>query len=151
MLLQRLEAKLKIKSSPKPQAPVKFKDAVGRKFSFPFGKCNTWEGMFELVKEAFKHVEIIGPHVDAGHFDLVGGDGEIILPQLWETMIRPDAAITMHMWPMPELPPPPPPPPPPLPSSSRSGLPPPPPPPPAKKKSTKTRVIRAGRTESFSF
>jgi hypothetical protein len=73
--------------------------------------------MEELIKQAFLHVDIIGPHVHEGHYDLVGPDGEIILPQVWETMVQPDWAITMHMWPMPEPPqvkheePPPPPPP----------------------------------------
>ncbi|KAI9826468.1 MAG: hypothetical protein M1819_007361 [Sarea resinae] len=89
--------------------PIKFKDAVGRKFSFPFHLCNTWVGMEELIKQAFLHVEVIGPHVAEGHYDLVGPNGEIILPQVWETMVEPDWAITMHMWPMPEPPPPPPP------------------------------------------
>jgi hypothetical protein len=67
--------------------------------------------MEELIKQAFLHVDVIGPHVHEGHYDLVGPDGEIILPQIWETMIQPDWAITMHMWPMPEPPPPPPEPP----------------------------------------
>ena len=65
--------------------------------------------MEELIKQAFLHVDVIGPHVHEGHYDLVGPDGEIILPQVWETMVQPDWAITMHMWPMPEPPPPPPP------------------------------------------
>jgi hypothetical protein len=82
--------------------------------------------MEDLIKQAFLHVDVIGPHVHDGHYDLVGPDGEIILPQVWETMIQPDWAITMHMWPMPE-PPPPPPPPPGIPGGP---LPPPPPPPP---------------------
>lgn len=60
--------------------------------------------MEELIKQAFLHVEIIGPHVQHGHYDLIGPNGEIILPQVWETMIEPDWAITMHMWPMPEQP-----------------------------------------------
>ena len=58
--------------------------------------------MEELIKQAFLHVDIIGPHVQQGHYDLIGPNGEIILPQVWETMIEPDWAITMHMWPMPE-------------------------------------------------
>ncbi|KAL8962708.1 MAG: hypothetical protein Q9193_000926 [Seirophora villosa] len=91
--------------------PIRFKDAVGRKFSFPFHLCNTWEGMEDLIRQAFLHVEVIGPHVADGHYDLVGPNGEIILPQVWETMIEPDWVITMHMWPMPEPPPPPPAPP----------------------------------------
>jgi hypothetical protein len=58
--------------------------------------------MEDLIRQAFLHVDVIGPHVQEGHYDLVGPNGEIILPQVWETMIEPDWAITMHMWPMPE-------------------------------------------------
>ena len=61
--------------------------------------------MEDLIRQAFLHVEIIGPHVADGHYDLVGSNGEIILPQVWDTMIEPDAMITMHMWPLPEPPP----------------------------------------------
>lgn len=64
--------------------------------------------MEDLIKQAFLHVDVIGQHVHDGHYDLVGPDGEIILPQVWEVVIQPDWAITMHMWPMPEPPPPPP-------------------------------------------
>lgn len=78
--------------------------------------------MEELIKQAFLRVDIIGPHVHQGHYDLTGPDGEIILPQMWETLVQPDWSITMYLWPMPEsradfpgmeilpLPPPPPPP-----------------------------------------
>ncbi|TGO50444.1 hypothetical protein BCON_0183g00070 [Botryotinia convoluta] len=65
---------------------IKFKDA----------------GMEELVKQAFRHVDVIGPHVNDGHYDLLGPTGEIILPQVWESVIEPGWLITMHMWPMPE-------------------------------------------------
>lgn len=101
------------------QKPIKFKDAVGRKFSFPFHLCSTWsvcysnsmeqsslkvdngpQGMEYLIKEAFTHVEVIGPHVEQGHYDLLGPQGEIILPHVWETVVEPDWTITMHMWPM---------------------------------------------------
>ena len=60
--------------------------------------------MEDLIRQAFLHVEVIGPHVAEGHYDLVGPNGEIILPQVWETMVEPDWTITMHMWPMPEPP-----------------------------------------------
>ncbi|OTB16883.1 hypothetical protein K445DRAFT_58342, partial [Daldinia sp. EC12] len=79
---------------------IRFKDAVGRKFSFPYHLCQTWQGMEELIKQAFLHVDVIGPHVQAGHYDLIGPNGEIILPQVWEKVIEPDWAVTMHMWPM---------------------------------------------------
>lgn len=112
------------KPPPEKKKPIKFKDAVGRKFSFPFDLCCTWQvtlqtlplmivrsdlmlafypqGMEELIRQAFLHIEVIGPHVAEGHYDLVGPNGDIILPQVWETVIEPDWTITMHMWPIPE-------------------------------------------------
>ncbi|KAF7620123.1 hypothetical protein F9C07_1428193 [Aspergillus flavus] len=92
------------KPPPEKKKPIKFKDAVGRKFSFPFDLCCTWQGMEELIRQAFLHIEIIGPHVAEGHYDLIGPNGDIILPQVWETVIEPDWTITMHMWPIPEKP-----------------------------------------------
>ncbi|OHX00977.1 hypothetical protein CSPAE12_00332 [Colletotrichum incanum] len=84
----------------KDKAPIKFKDAVGRKFSFPFHLCSTWTGMEELIKQAFIHVDVIGPQVQEGHYDLIGPNGEIILPQVWDNVVEPDWAIEMRMWPM---------------------------------------------------
>lgn len=77
--------------------------------------------MDDLIQQAFMHVEGIGDHVAAGHYDLIGPDGEIILPRIWEMVVQPDWAITMHMWPMAEEPkeekdPKPPAPPPPIPT-----------------------------------
>lgn len=60
--------------------------------------------MEELIRQAFLHVEVIGEHVNKGYYDLVGPSGDIILPQVWDTVIQPGWAITMHMWPMPEEP-----------------------------------------------
>lgn len=62
------------------------------------------QGMEALIHQAFLHVDVIGNHVREGHYDLIGPDGEIILPQVWETMVKPDWGITMHMWPLPEPP-----------------------------------------------
>jgi len=72
--------------------------------------------MQTLIKQAFLHVDVIGPHVNEGHYDLVDSDGQIVLPQIWQFMVKPDWEVVMHMWPMPEpvternyaLPPPPP-------------------------------------------
>ncbi|RAO71237.1 uncharacterized protein BHQ10_007249 [Talaromyces amestolkiae] len=97
-------AKAAAKPPPEKKKPIKFKDAVGRKFNFPFHLCATWQGMEELIRQAFLHVEVIGPHVAEGHYDLVGPSGDIILPQVWETVVEPDWTITMHMWPIPEKP-----------------------------------------------
>ncbi|KAL9085504.1 MAG: hypothetical protein Q9165_007549 [Trypethelium subeluteriae] len=107
---------LEAATAPKEEKPIKFKDAVGRKFSFPFHLCKTWKvgfihfnmvaespvGMEELICQAFEHVDIIGYHVQERHYDLMGPNGEIILPQVWETVVQPDWSITMHLWPMEE-------------------------------------------------
>lgn len=74
--------------------------------------------MEELIRQAFLHIEVIGPHVAEGHYDLIGPNGDIILPQVWETVIEPDWTVTMHMWPIPEKPKTPEPPPPPDPPVS---------------------------------
>nr|POE63362.1 hypothetical protein CFP56_04265 [Quercus suber] len=101
---KELEAEAaKLKPTPDSlKAPIRFKDALGRKFSFPWHICKSWKGMEGLIRQAFLHVDVLGEHVHAGHYDLTGPDGEIILPQVWDTMIQPDVEVTMHMWPMSE-------------------------------------------------
>ncbi|KAF7906973.1 uncharacterized protein EAF01_004560 [Botrytis porri] len=80
--------------------PIKLKDAVGRRFSFPYHRCETWEGISELIKAAFLHVEIIGSHVSEGHYDIMNPAGEVILPQLWQDHVQPGWEISMSMWPI---------------------------------------------------
>lgn len=58
--------------------------------------------MEKLIKQAFLHVDTIGPHVQKGHYDLIGPDETIILPQVWETTIQPGWSISMQLWPIPE-------------------------------------------------
>ncbi|KAF2966229.1 hypothetical protein GQX73_g7346 [Xylaria multiplex] len=82
------------------QNQIHFKDAVGRKYAIPFSQGRTWEGMKELIETAFLHVDVIGPEVLEGHYDLAGPDGTIILPQTWEEIIKPGWNITMTMWPI---------------------------------------------------
>ena len=74
--------------------------------------------MDDLIQQAFLHVEGIGDQVQAGHFDIMGPDDEIILPRVWPELVEPGWSISMHMWPMAEelkpkeeAPPPPEPPP----------------------------------------
>lgn len=45
------------------------------------------------------HIEVLGPEVYHGHYDLVGPDGEIILPSVWGDVVEPGWAVSMHMWP----------------------------------------------------
>lgn len=101
---KELEAEAaKLKPTPDSlQAPIRFKDAIGRKFSFPWHICKTWKGMEGLIRQAFSHLDDISDMVQQGQYDLTGPDGEIILPQVWDAMIKPDTEVVMHIWPMPE-------------------------------------------------
>ncbi|KAI0550029.1 hypothetical protein F4679DRAFT_225947 [Xylaria curta] len=55
---------------PPQKLPIRFRDAVGRNFLFPWEKAKTWAGMKGLVQSCFIHVDVIGPHVMAGRYDL---------------------------------------------------------------------------------
>lgn len=97
---EETRAKMEEAAKTKDKAPIKFKDALGRKFSFPFRLCSTWQGMEDLIKQAFHGVDGLGPQVQEGWYDLIGPDGEIILASVWEKTIQPDWSVTMAMWPM---------------------------------------------------
>lgn len=56
--------------------------------------------MEELIKKAFEGVDVIGPYVQEGHYDLIGPNGEVILPAVWEKVVEPDWSITMKMRPL---------------------------------------------------
>lgn len=58
--------------------------------------------MEALVKQACLFVDVLGPQVEQGRYDLIGPNGDIVLPQFWEMAVKPDWAVTMHMWPIPE-------------------------------------------------
>jgi len=101
---KELEEQIK-NSKPPPDSelpPIRFRDALQRKFTFPWAVCKTWKGMEALIKQAFAHIDVIGEHVLQQHYDLIGPDGQIILPQVWDVMVKPDWEITMNLWPMPE-------------------------------------------------
>ncbi|PVI02300.1 hypothetical protein DM02DRAFT_523112 [Periconia macrospinosa] len=76
---------------------LNFQDAVGRKFVFPWRLCSTWKSMEGLIKSAFLEEYVYSPHVQEGLYDLVNQNGELIMPQRWETMVQPGWTITMSM------------------------------------------------------
>ncbi|KAI1075627.1 hypothetical protein F5B20DRAFT_374991 [Whalleya microplaca] len=123
------EQALKEAEKERNNTPIHFKDASGRKFSLPYNLCSTWDGMETIIKEAFRNVDDLGPEVEAGHYDLLGPNGEVILPQIWQEVIEPGWAISMQMRPVnqpePRSPPVRPSQPPPPPGFLRGGLPPP--------------------------
>ena len=56
--------------------------------------------MTRLIQEAFLHIEGMEAHVHKGYYDLLGDDGNIILPSVWEHVVEPDWSVTMQMWPV---------------------------------------------------
>jgi hypothetical protein len=58
------------------------------------------QGMKELIDQAFLCIDVIGPHVKAGHFDMMGPDRQIILPSEWDRFVEPGWEVTMHIWPV---------------------------------------------------
>ncbi|KAB8300555.1 hypothetical protein EYC80_000714 [Monilinia laxa] len=98
---RQMERDLRLSSSKRDaRKPIKLKDAVGRRFNFPYHRCETWTGIEELIQAAFKHVDIIGSHVNQGHYNIISSAGEVILPQLWEYHVQPGLEISMSMWPI---------------------------------------------------
>ena len=69
---------------------------------FCHGADDLPQGFERLVLEAFSHIEVIGPHVAEGYYDIARPDGDIILPSVWEQVVVPGMSITMHLWPLPE-------------------------------------------------
>ena len=80
------------------KAPIRFHDAVGRKFNFPFEICCRWRGMEMLINQAFQHIDGLNEHVEKGHYDLFGPGGEVILKSVWDAVVEPDWQIKMEMW-----------------------------------------------------
>ncbi|KAF5981882.1 hypothetical protein FCOIX_4021 [Fusarium coicis] len=91
-------------SSPAPAqediAVIRFKDAVGRKFTFPYHLVQKWEGMEDMIKEAFMRVDVLYPHILARHYDLASPDGNTIHPLKWESTVEPGMQVIMTMRPM---------------------------------------------------
>lgn len=80
---------------------IKFRDALGRNYTFPYDSIDTWAGLSTILTQIFLPIPIVGPHVSAGHFDIFNNMNEIILPAFWAQKVEPGQYYTMYMWPMP--------------------------------------------------
>ncbi|KAI1850571.1 hypothetical protein JX265_004281 [Neoarthrinium moseri] len=78
---------------PPVKLPIRFQDAVGRHYVFPWERVRTWEGMERLIKAAFLHVNILGPHVQAGHYDLTAETG-VTFEDPYATSAEPSATTS---------------------------------------------------------
>ena len=57
--------------------------------------------MSKLIQQSFSHSDDTageGGDINEGKYDRTGPGGEIILPSLWEGLVRPGLEVTMKMW-----------------------------------------------------
>lgn len=98
--------------------PVILKDCLGRKFLFPIQKCRSWQvslpneksyrikadlvielqSMESLIRRSFSHVESMNSKIVTGSYDILGPTGEIILPEIWEAVIKPGWVVELRFW-----------------------------------------------------
>nr|POF20017.1 endophilin-a1 [Quercus suber] len=78
-------------------APIRYTDAVGRKFVIPWSICRTWRGMESMIKQAVSKGDALYERVHEGQYYLLGPDGAIVLPQVWDSMVHPGWDYTMQM------------------------------------------------------
>ena len=56
--------------------------------------------MERLIKMMHPLTSNFGLQTQLGQFDLIGPEGEVILPQVWESVVQPDCQVSMVMWPV---------------------------------------------------
>lgn len=79
--------------------PIRFVTAVFQRINIPFHLGRRWNIMETFIKQACHHIDLLGPHVHQGHYDLFTSEDEIILPSVWDIVIKPGMNIQMRMWP----------------------------------------------------
>jgi hypothetical protein len=53
--------------------------------------------MEELIEQATDENDVFGPFIRERHYDLIGLDGNIVLPSLWEQSVEPGWSLRMRM------------------------------------------------------
>ncbi|KAK2604232.1 hypothetical protein N8I77_007178 [Diaporthe amygdali] len=82
---------------------IRFRDAVGRKTKIPWYMITKWSAIEKRIRNKFVHFESLRRSVQKGRYDLLGPDNTVILPETWESVVRPGMSITMKMWPNAEV------------------------------------------------
>ena len=53
-----------------------------------------------LIEESFAHIPELDPHVRVSKFDILDPEGRVVLPSVWDEVVRPGWEVSMHMWPI---------------------------------------------------
>ncbi|MCJ1401221.1 hypothetical protein MMC11_004433 [Xylographa trunciseda] len=59
---------------------------------------NSGQGMSDLIRDAFNHLDGLEACVDRGWYDLLDSDNYIILPAAWESLVRPGWSLRIRVW-----------------------------------------------------
>lgn len=97
--------------------PVILKDCLGRKFLFPIQTCRSWQvslseeprrfkanlvtipqNMENLIRRSFSHIESLNSKIFRGSYDILSPTGEIVLPEIWDTVIKPGWVVELRFW-----------------------------------------------------
>lgn len=54
--------------------------------------------MENLIKRSFSHVESMNSKIFRGSYDILSPSGEIILPEIWDSVIRPGWVVELRFW-----------------------------------------------------
>ena len=54
--------------------------------------------MENLIKRSFCHVETINSKIFRGNYDILSPTGEIILPEIWDLVIKPGWVVELRFW-----------------------------------------------------
>ena len=54
--------------------------------------------MENLIKRSFSRVESVDSRIFRGRYDILSPSGEIILPEIWDSVIRPGWVVELSFW-----------------------------------------------------
>ena len=54
--------------------------------------------MENLIKRSFSHVESMNAKIFRGSYDILSPTGEIILPEIWDSVVKPGWVVELRVW-----------------------------------------------------
>ena len=54
--------------------------------------------MESLIKRSFSHDEYLNTQVFRGSYDILSPTGEIILPEIWDSVVKPGWVVDLRFW-----------------------------------------------------
>ena len=54
--------------------------------------------MENLIKRSFSHVDSLNSQIFRGSYDILSPTGEIILPEIWDSVVKPGWTVDLRFW-----------------------------------------------------